>query len=216
MTATSKTLRSAITAITLGLALSACGGVPTNRYLDSLKQPVVERTSMALEVDSGYEGLSISEQQRIDGWFDAMNLRYGDRIAINDPTGNPAVFEAVEQLAARRGLLVDTDGALADGTVASGRARIVVTRSTANVPNCPDWSAKSGINYNNATYPNFGCAINGNLAIMVANPEDLIQGQQGTGETVVLTSTKAIDSYREQQPTGTSGLKASPTQGGGN
>ena len=28
---------------------------------------------------------------------------------------------------------------------------------------------------------------------MVANPEDLIAGQTGTGETVVTTSTKAID-----------------------
>jgi pilus assembly protein CpaD len=198
------------------MTLSACGGAPTNRYLDSLKQPVVERTSMALEVDSAYDGLPISEQQRIDGWFDAMNLRYGDRLAVSDPTGNPAVFEAVEKLAARRGLLVNTDGALADGTITRGRARIVVTRSSANVPNCPDWSAKSAINYNNATYPNFGCSINGNLAAMMANPEDLIQGQQGTGETVVLTSTKAIDSYREQKPTGTNGLKESPTQGEGN
>jgi pilus assembly protein CpaD len=84
------------------------------------------------------------------------------------------------------------------------------------VPGCPDWSAKSGINYNNATYPNYGCAVNSNLAAMVADAEDLIQGKQGTGETVVLTSTKAIDSYREKEPTGTAGLKASSTQGGGN
>lgn len=211
MTASFKRLGNTVAVLALGVTISACGGTPSNRYLDSVKQPVVERTSMALEVDSAYDGLPISEQQRVEGWFDAMGLRYGDRIAVNDPGGNPAVFEAVQQLAGRRGILVSTDGALADGSVSTGRARIVVTRSTASVPGCPDWSAKSGINYNNATYPNFGCATNSNLAIMVANPEDLIKGQQGTGETVIMTSTKAIDSYREQKPTGTEGLKASPT-----
>ena len=54
------------------------------------------------------------------------------------------------------------------------------------------------MNYANATYPGFGCGVNGNLAAMVANPEDLITGQKGNGETVVMSSTKAIDSYRDQ------------------
>lgn len=211
--ATSSKLRAAAVAITAGLVLSACGGTPQNRQLESLKQPVVERATMTLEVATGYDGLAFDERQRVEGWFDAMNLRHGDRVAINDAANNPATFEAVSQLAARRGILVSTDGALADGSVAPGRARIVVTRSTASVPNCPDWSAKSGINYNNATYPNFGCAINGNLATMVANPEDLIQGQRGTGETVIMTSTKAIDSYREAEPTGKQGLKENTTGG---
>ena len=200
-----------VVASTLALALSACGGTAENRSLESLKQPVVERTTMSLEVDSSYEGLTVAERQRVDGWFEAMNLRFGDRVAVDDPTGNPAVYEAVEQLAARHGILVSSEGALSDGSVRPGRARIVVTRSTASVPGCPDWSAKSSANYNNATHPNYGCAVNSNIAAMVANPEDLIQGQQGTGETVVLTSTKAIDSYREQKPTGTKGLKESPT-----
>lgn len=213
--ATNNSLRGAVLAATLGLALSACGGTPENRFLDSVNQPVVERTSMALEVDTAYDGLTVSEQQRVEGWFEAMNLRFGDRVAVNDPSGNTATFEAVEQLAARHGILVSADGALADGSVPQGRARIVVTRSTAAVPDCPNWSAKSSINYDNAAYPNYGCAVNSNLAAMVANPEDLIQGQQGTGGTVVLTSTKAIDSYREQDTTGEKPLeprlKGSPT-----
>lgn len=204
-------LRGAAVAMLAGLSLTACGGSPENRYLESIKQPVVERASMALDIDTNGNGLDFAERQRVEGWFDAMGLRYGDRVTVDDPSGNSATFEAVEQLAAKRGLLVSADGALADGTVPSGRARIVVTRSSASVPGCPDWSAKSDINYANATYPNFGCAMNSNLAAMVANPEDLIKGQQGTGETIVLTSTKAIDSYREQQPTGTKGLKESPT-----
>lgn len=204
-----------LSALALAAGLTGCfGGSPDNRSLYSVKQPVVERTSMTLEVSSGLGGLQPAERQRVDDWFTAMNLRFGDQVMINDPSMSLATREAVEQLAGRRGLLISNNVPVADGMVGPGRARIIVIRATASVPGCPDWSAKSDLNYANAIYPNYGCASNGNLAAMVANPQDLVEGQQGTGETVILTSTKAIDSYREQAPTGTQGLSASPTSGG--
>lgn len=82
------------------------------------------------------------------------------------------------------------------------------------MPNCPNWDRKSDANLANATAPGYGCAVNGNLAAMVANPEDLITGQTGTGETVIMSSTKAIKSYREKANTGTGELKAPSTSGG--
>ncbi|MEL0210463.1 MAG: CpaD family pilus assembly lipoprotein, partial [Novosphingobium sp.] len=84
------------------------------------------------------------------------------------------------------------------------------------VPGCPDWSKKSDFSMNNATSPGFGCAINGNLAAMVADKEHLVQGATGTGETVVMSGTKAIDSYRNARPSGEQGLKANATSAGGN
>ena len=89
-----------------------------------------------------------------------------------------------------------------------------MTRSTAQVPGCPDWSAKSDANLRNATSSNFGCASNANLAAMVADPEHLLKGANGAGRTVVMSGNKAIDSYREAKPTGESGLKQNSTQGG--
>ena len=49
---------------------------------------------------------------------------------------------------------------------------------------------------------------------MVADPEHLIRGASSTGETVVMSSTKAITSYREAKPTGEGGLKQTSTEGG--
>ena len=49
---------------------------------------------------------------------------------------------------------------------------------------------------------------------MVADPEHLLHGATGTGETVVMSSSKAISSYREQKPTGEKGLKQNSTEGG--
>lgn len=203
-------------AASLSLVLGACGGFPTeNRSLYSARQPVVERTNFTLDVTTAGDGLPISEQQRVAGWFEAMDLGYGDRISLDDPTASPAVKEDLAALAGRHGLLVSEGSPVTAGYVNPGQARIVVTRSTASVPGCPDWSANSEGNEYNATYPGYGCAVNGNLAAMVANPEDLISGQKGTGETVVTTSTKAIKAYREKAPTGTGELADVSTQEGG-
>jgi len=201
-------------ALSLGMVLGGCGGMPTNKSLYSTKQPVVERSNFTFDVQTGQGGLEVSEKQRLANWFETMELGYGDRVSIDDPMASAATREAVATLAGRHGILVEEVAPVTAGHVQPGYARVVVTRSTASVPGCPDWSAKSDMNYNNATYPGYGCAINSNLAAMVANPEDLIEGQSGTGETVLLTSTKAINSYREQSPTGEGGLAA--TDSGGN
>ena len=200
-------------ALSLGLAVAGCGGMPSNTSLYSVKQPVVERTNYTLDVNTSRAGLPISEQQRLNGWFETMDLRYGDRISIENPGANPAVATAVNDLAARYGLMVSEVAPTTSGMLQPGQARVVITRSTASVPGCPDWSASSDMNYTNGTSPGYGCSVNSNLAAMVANPEDLLEGQTGTGETVVATGTRAIRTYREAEPTGAQGLQTA-TAGG--
>ncbi len=201
-------------ALSLGLALAGCGGIPGNRTMESLHQPVVERINYTLDVTTGPGGLSYPEQRRLAGWLEAMNLRYGDRIAIDDPLQSGATHEAIEAMVARYGLLLGDQAPVTPGHVDAGSTRIVITRSKANVPNCPDWSSNSDANPKNATSSNFGCASNGNLAAMVANPEHLLKGDNSGSQTVVMSSTKAIDSYREAKPTGEAGLKETSTSSG--
>ncbi|MEY4838404.1 MAG: hypothetical protein RLZZ475_2263 [Pseudomonadota bacterium] len=202
-------------ALTLGLGLAGCGGMPTNTSLYSTKQPVVERTNFTLDVTTSSAGLPISEQQRLNGWFETMDLRYGDRIAIENPGQNPAVTSAIREIAGRYGLMISDVAPATAGMLQPGQARVVITRTSAAVPGCPDWSAKSDMNYNNATSPNFGCAVNSNLAAMVADPQDLLEGKKGSGETVIATSNKAIASFREAEPTGAGGLMDAAAGGGG-
>ena len=197
--------------LTLGIGLSGCA---TNRGLESLNQPVVSRTNYTLDVASYGGGVPLPEQRRLAGWFETLDLRYGDRISVDDPGADGASREAVAAIAARYGLLVGADAPVTTGQIAPGTVRVVVSRSSATVPNCPNWAAKSDTNLNNATYTNYGCAVNSNLASMVADPEHLLHGAKGSGETVVMSSSKAIDSYREAKPTGEKGLKQNTTEGG--
>ncbi|WP_435418369.1 CpaD family pilus assembly protein [Parerythrobacter aurantius] len=198
-----------------GMALAACGGMPQNTSLYSTKQPVVERTNFKFDVQSGQGGLSIPEQQRLAGWFESMDLRYGDRVAIEDPMMSVATRESIAALAGRHGILVSEGAPVTAGYVQPGFARVVITRSTASVPGCPDWSVKSDMNYTNATHPGYGCAINSNLASMVADPEDLVNGDEGSGETFVRRSSRAVEAYREKAPTGASGSLPGGGVGGG-
>jgi pilus assembly protein CpaD len=187
--------------------------MPGNRTIESVHQPVVQRVDYSLDVTTGPGGLTLPEQARLAGWFDAMNLRYGDRVSIDDPLQSGATRAAVDGLVARHGLLLGGDAPVTPGYVNAGTARVVVSRTKAYVPHCPDWSAKSDVNLNNATSTNYGCATNGNLAAMVANPEHLLKGDAGNGETVVMSSNKAIEAYRSSTPTGATGLKETSTKG---
>jgi pilus assembly protein CpaD len=201
-------------ALSLGLVLAGCGGMPSNRSVYSVHQPVVEQFNYTLDVATGAGGMSFGEQRRLAGWFEAMDLGYGDRVYIDDPMNSTATRGAVESIASRYGILLESDGApVTAGYVNNGNARVVITRHKASVPGCPDWSAKSDVNLGNATSSNYGCATNANLASMVANPEHLLHGAEGTGETVVMSSTKAITSYRGQAPSAEGGLGAASTGG---
>lgn len=203
-------------ALSLSIGLASCGGMPQNRSLYSVKQPVVERSSVALDVSTDADGLPISEQQRLAAWFQAMDLRYGDRVAVEDPQASPSTRAAVAKVAGRYGLLLSDATPAGMTGVAPGQARVTITRSNASVPGCPDWSVKTDTNLSNGISPNFGCATNSNLAAMVANPEDLIKGQEGSPDTYVNTSTKAINAYQEKAATSTAtGSGMGGSSGGG-
>lgn len=209
-----KPVAAAIT-LSLGLATAACSSAGyEKRGLDSLHQPVVKRTNYTIDLVTGAGGLSVPEQRRLADWFEAMNVRYGDRIAIDDPLNSSVTRDSIAAIAAKHGLLVNDTAPVTEGYVDPGKARVVISRSSASVEGCPDWSDTFSANLGNETRSGFGCAVNANLAAMIANPEHLLKGASGTGETVIMSSSKAIESYRSQEPTGKGGLKQNSTGGG--
>lgn len=202
-------------ALSLGLGLSACmgGTMSDNRSVESVNQPVVSHESFTLDINAGPGGLTIPEQARVAGWFDALDLRYGDRIAIDDPLKNPSTRDDIAALTGRHGLLLSTTAPVTPGYVNAGTVRVIVTRSSATVPNCPNWKGKTDKTWNNQTSRNYGCATNGNLAAMVADPEHLLKGADDTGDTSIVRSNRAIEAFRNQALTGTGALKSSGTGG---
>lgn len=189
-------------------------GVGSNYGLYSLHQPVVEHTNFVFDVATQGDTVADSEQGRLAAWFDSIGLRYGDSITI-DGDGSEGARRDVAHVAATRGLLVaDASAPVTEGSVPPGFVRVVASRSTAGVPDCPSWNdpvLESPVR----TGSNYGCATNSNLAAMIANPEDLIQGRDASGEGASQTAGRAARSYRESQPSGRQGLPAANTTQGG-
>lgn len=204
---------SASALLALTFTLGACGGTQ-NRGLESVHQPIVSRTDYVFDVGAGGDGLAPGEAQRLAGWFESLDLGYGDRVSVDDRStyGSSATREAVADIAARHGLLLAEAAPVTAGAIAPGSVRVVVSRSSASVPGCPDWS-RSSQEFEASTMSNYGCAINSNLAAMIANPEDLVVGQNPLGGTDALTAGKAIKTYRDRAPSGEGGLAVDEVKG---
>ena len=207
----------------VALAASGCTTAPqgpltaqNNTGLYSLHQPVVERTDYVFDVQSNGDGLSDYERGRLDAWFGSIDLRYGDRVSIDAPGGEPSegVVRDVAGVAGRYGLLLADGAPITEGTIAPGTVRVIASRAHASVPDCPTWSDR-GMVERTTTSSNYGCAVNSNLAAMIADPNDLVLGREGSVEGNTDTATRAIRSYRTRPATSNQALPTTSTTSGG-
>ncbi|QIG79145.1 CpaD family pilus assembly protein [Stakelama tenebrarum] len=208
------TMRLALPALLApALLLSACGGT-YNGGVDSIHQPVVTRSDYAFDLATAGPGLATGEAERLAGWMASLRVGYGDVIAIDDGDMYPGARRDIAEQAARYGLLISDQAPVTTGAIAPGTVRVVVTRMTASVPGCPDHSREYQPDFSASTSSNFGCAVNSNLAAMVANPGDLVRGQPGSQVSDPVLSTRAIQTYRDKEPTGAGGLQGGSAGGG--
>ena len=198
-------------------ALAGCTSFTPNdepsRGLSAVNVPVVVRTDYVFDAAAPDGMLAPTEAARLDGWFRGLDLGYGDSIYVDGAAADGA-RDGVAAVAGRYGLMVASGAPVTPGVIAPGTVRVVVSRTRASVPGCPNWSEPAAPNYNNRSMSNLGCAVNANLAAMVANPQDLVHGQEGSGVGDALTSAKAVQSYRAAEPTGKGGLKDISTKKG--
>ncbi|MGU3392157.1 CpaD family pilus assembly protein [Sphingomonas sp. M1A8_2b] len=205
--------KSILASLVPALLLGGCMGTE-NRGLESVHQPVVSRSDYALDLAVSGGGLASGEQQRLAGWMTTMRLGYGDRVAIDDPAGEaPGARGDVAAVVAQYGLLLSDDAPVTPAPLTPGAIRVVVSRMRAGVPHCPDWSRDATNEVESNTSSNYGCAINSNLAAMIANPADLVRGAPGAETTDAAVSYKAIDTYRKKAPSGAGGLSTASAGG---
>lgn len=207
-------------ALIMGLAVSACGGAGNgltpshNPSLYSANQPVVQRTDYVLDLSGSGSGVSAGERGRLAAWFDSIGIAYGDKIFVEEAYGyaGSASRADIARVASDYGLLLSDGAPVTAGQVQPGSVRVIVSRSSASVPDCPNWQSQTGGKITTAS--NYGCAVNSNLAAMIADPNDLVLGQTGSRDGNPDAATKAIKVYRNAVPTGSQGLQTQ-TPGGG-
>ena len=203
--------------IVAAAALAGCTHQPSpvpEAGLEPVNVPVISRTDYAFDAAAPGGSLPESEAARLDGWFSGMGLRYGDAIYVDGPYAEGARAQ-VANIAGRYGMTIMPGAPVTAGAIAPGTVRVVVSRTVASVPNCPNWERPAQPNPNNKSMPGLGCSVNSNLAAMIANPEDLVHGREGTGILDTATAAKAVGTYRQQAPTGKGPLQSVSTKSGG-
>ena len=209
-------MRSKLLIIALGAGLTACNAPDMPRQgLSAVHVPVVSRTNYVFDAAAPGGALAPTEAARLDGWFRGLDVRYGDSVFVDGFDASGPARAQIAELAGAYGLLVSAGAPITAGEIMPGTVRVVVSRTVASVPNCPDWrSSPSQPNFNNQSMSNFGCSVSSAMAAQVANPEDLIHGQEGLGVADARTATKPVNVYRTTPPTGTKGLTQIDTKGG--
>jgi pilus assembly protein CpaD len=208
------TMRSKLVLIALSSALAACATTDQpDRGVASVNVPVVTTADYVFDAAAPGGALAPGEADRLTGWFQGLGLGYGDTIYV-DGGYAPAARSQVAAIAGRYGMLVTAGAPATTGLVQPGSVRVVVARRRAEVPNCPNWSRPAAPDFANRSMSNYGCSVNSNIAAMVANPEDLLHGREGTGVTDTYTASRAIEMYRSTPPSGSKGLQDVTPKGG--
>jgi pilus assembly protein CpaD len=209
-------MRSKLILIALGTALAGCATTDpkgsADRGVASVNVPVVTSADYVFDAAAPGGVLGTGEGQRLDGWFQGLGLGYGDRVYVDG--GEAPAHHQIAAIAGRYGMLVSPGVPVTAGTVQPGSVRVVVARRRAEVPGCPNWTRPAAPDFNNRSMSNFGCAVNSNIAAMIADPEDLVHGREGASVTDTVTASRAIQMYRATPPSGTKGLMDVSPKGG--
>jgi type IV pilus biogenesis protein CpaD/CtpE len=137
---------------------------------------------------------SDSQLTQLDKFLHGIRLGYGDQVALQG--SSPARREALRIYLERQGLPIQIH-ANAEGKAgsASDTVQVVVERHVVTPPTCPNWSNFDGDNERNTPGSHYGCSVDASLGYMIANPKDLIEGQ----EPGPALATPSIDAQRRYQ-----------------
>ena len=211
------TMRSKLVLFALASAALAGCSTPTanvpERGVAAVNVPVVTTADYAFDAAAPGGRLAPGEAERLSGWFQGLGLGFGDTVYVDGGFGTPARTQ-VAQVAGRYGMFVQSGAPVTAGLVPPGSIRVVVSRRRAEVPGCPNWNRPAQPNQDNKNMSNFGCAVNSNLAAMVADPVDLLYGREGATVIDAATAAKAVNVYRTREPSGQKDLKATSSKGG--
>ncbi|HZQ40732.1 MAG TPA: CpaD family pilus assembly protein [Rhizomicrobium sp.] len=189
------------------LAAGSCSAQPGEHmtFDDPLaNHPIlVQPSSQSLKVSVSPAGIAPPDMTRLDA-FVADYLAHGNgKILISAPQGPlsaPEVSRIVDRINA---MGVSRDQIMvANRDAGPGDAQVELNYVSyqANTAPCGDWSQNLAFTLDNKTSANLGCAVQHNVAAMVADPRDLL-GPNAMGGADSNRRATVITNYEKGSPT---------------
>jgi pilus assembly protein CpaD len=158
---------------------------PNERYPIAVKQG---EATLDLAVYRGSSGLNPSQKAQLDAFLRDYKAQGVERLLIKAPSGGPnesAAMRAYDEVrAAMRRTAIKPSTVTIEPYFASydpaAPLRLSYLQYVAEPPDCPDWSENIARDPQNMPWTNMGCATQRNLAMSVADPNDLVEPR---GET---------------------------------
>lgn len=197
-----KSSKKILLATAASLLLGACLPV-AGQYTGagSATRNEVHLVRLTHEVNFGSAGTLPSEEVAALDAFAAQNeLGYGDTVSIDfGDEDNPGVREAVYNVLEQRGIPLASEAPLFGPIPTAGTGTVFVERYVAVPPPCPNRTQNFSANFENVNSQNFGCSNRTNLALMIADPRHLVDGEDG-GEPSGEWAAKVIRLHRSYEP----------------
>ena len=149
-----------------------------------LRHPIAftpRNESLEIEVPPGTEGLSPNQYVDVYRFLHRYRREAAGRLVISTPSrprDQAAIAHSLQEIQ-RQVAEAGIDYRIERGARASGASfiKLAYRRPVAVPPSCGDWTEDVGRNEARIPYPNWGCATQHNLAVMVDNARDLGQPQ---------------------------------------
>jgi pilus assembly protein CpaD len=190
----------ALVALAAPALLAGCSSWETNerlityaawRQVPEPPMPRVEQVPVRHVVHflPGADIMTAADRVALASFLASNGIGRGSQVAVSVVSPDPATgiraanrLQAVSETLNRMGVATVVQPAATDtgGSMALGQADdiAVVAYSLAVLPTeCPGYTTPVQIDESNRPVPVFGCSNAANLGMMVANPEDLVQGR---------------------------------------
>jgi pilus assembly protein CpaD len=177
--------RSILAVIGLAGAVAGCSTLPppqqplrperTSEMPNAIEVSLTHRT-LAVHFDPGDTAPRPKDVAALNVLLATGDVSPGDMVKIERAMGALADVRArgLASALARQGLRPTL---AAPGGAPDGELHLVVEHATTSVPDCPNWTEAPGNPLDNRLHSDFGCATALDLAAMVADPRDLVEGR---------------------------------------
>ncbi len=187
MTRKPKTLIKLSFIVGFGLSLAACQHTAATAPAPSEKvmRNEVKMVRLPFRIAAEDDQTDTPSSYTLNGislFLRSVNAGHADVVMLDSTDVAPERVDAIIDHIKTAGLLYAGNSALGEKP-ADGEITLYVERHIVVPPNCGNWGVEiSGNDVNNAS-AHHGCSTIANLGLMIANPRDLIAGQNGGNST---------------------------------